>query len=284
MSRALARLRETIGDPLLVRAGRSLVPTPRALALREQAHQLLQDVDAVLRPEQTIDLARLTRTFTLRTSDGFVESFGPGLIARVGEDAPGVRLHFLQKPDKDSGPLRDGRVDLETGVVESSLGPEVRTQALFRDRLIGVVRAEHPLGRGAVTTARYLAERHVQVSRSGFDDDAVDQRFLPPALKRRVAATIVSGFLSAASRPRCRSRVSRTWWRRFRTGIRRTCATDCTRSPCRPPRWISRCRCSGIPGWTAIRRTAGCEVACAKSAPRPDRGCQPADPDGPGAA
>jgi len=199
MSRALARLRETIGDPLLVRAGRGLVPTPRALALREQAHQLLQDVDAVLRPEQTIDLARLTRTFTLRTSDGFVESFGPGLIARVGEDAPGVRLHFLQKPDKDSGPLRDGRVDLETGVVESSLGPEVRTQALFRDRLIGVVRAEHPLGRGAVTTARYLAERHVVVSRSGFDDDAVDQRFLPPALKRRVAATIVSGFSAALS-------------------------------------------------------------------------------------
>lgn len=199
MSRALARLRETIGDPLLVRAGRGLVPTPRALALRERAHQLLQDVDAVLRPEQTIDLARLARTFTLRTSDGFVESFGPGLIARVGKDAPGVRLHFLQKPDKDSGPLRDGRVDLETGVVESSLGPEVRTQGLFRDRLIGVVRAGHPLARGAVTTARYLAERHVVVSRSGFDDDAVDQRFLPPALKRRAAATIVSGFSAALS-------------------------------------------------------------------------------------
>src|SRR5918992_1043317 len=78
MSRALARLRETTGDPLLVRAGRSLVPTPRALELR-----------------------RLVRTFTVRTSDGFVENFGPRLIARVGEEAPGVRLRFVQKLDKE---------------------------------------------------------------------------------------------------------------------------------------------------------------------------------------
>ena len=49
MSRALARLRETTGDPLLVRAGRGLVPTPRALALREQVSQLVQEVEAVLR-------------------------------------------------------------------------------------------------------------------------------------------------------------------------------------------------------------------------------------------
>src|ERR1700760_3002584 len=68
MSRALARLRETMGDPLLVRAGRGLVPTPRALELREQAHQLVQDAQAMLRPVEKLDLKRLVRTFTLRTS------------------------------------------------------------------------------------------------------------------------------------------------------------------------------------------------------------------------
>src|SRR3954467_10583554 len=117
LSRALARLRATTGDPLLVRAGRGLVPTPRALELRERVRQLVRDAEEVLRPAETLNLRQLVRTFTLRTSDGFVENFGPGLIARVGEDAPGVRLCFMQKPDKDSAPLRDGSVDLETGVV-----------------------------------------------------------------------------------------------------------------------------------------------------------------------
>ena len=130
MSRALARLRETTGDPLLVRAGRGLVPTPRALELRERVSQLVQDAEAVLRPAEKLNLKQLVRTFTLRTSEGFVENFGPDLIARVGEEAPGVRLRFVQKPDKDSGPLRDGIVDLETGVVEKTTGPEVRAQAL----------------------------------------------------------------------------------------------------------------------------------------------------------
>jgi len=198
MSRALARLRETTGDPLLVRAGRGLVPTPRALALREQVHQLVLDAESVLRPDQAIDLAKLNRVYTLRSSDGFVESFGSALLAATGQDAPGVRLNFLQKTDKDSTPLRDGRVDLETGVVEESLGPEVRSVALFRDRLVGVVRAGHDLASGEVTARRYNEASHVIVSRSGAEEGAADLPFLPPRLNRRVA-TMVSGFSAALS-------------------------------------------------------------------------------------
>ncbi|HQV47512.1 MAG TPA: LysR family transcriptional regulator, partial [Nitrospira sp.] len=102
MSRALARLRETTGDPLLVRAGRGLVPTPRAVELRERVSQVVEEGQAVLRPAEKLNLTQLVRTFTLRTSEGFVENFGPDLIALVGEEAPGVRLHFLQKANKDS--------------------------------------------------------------------------------------------------------------------------------------------------------------------------------------
>ena len=169
MSRALARLREATGDPLLVRAGRGLVPTPRALELRERVSQLVQDAEAVLRPVGKLDLQQLVRTFTLRTTDGFAENFGAELIARAGAAAPGVRLRFVLKPDKDSAPLREGLVDLETGVVSKAMGPEVRTQALFRDRFIGVVRAGHPLGKGKVTPARYAAGRHISVSRRGLE-------------------------------------------------------------------------------------------------------------------
>lgn len=196
MSRALARLRETTGDPLLVRAGRGLVPTPRAIELREQVGRLVQDAQAVLRPAETLDLTRLVRTFTLRTREGFVENFGPALLARVGRDAPGVRLCFVQKLDKDSTPLRDGAVDLETGVIGKTTAPELRAQALFRDRFIGAVRLGHPLAEGDITPARYAAARHIAVSRRGLGAEPVDEALAPLGLQREVAA-IVGGFSAA---------------------------------------------------------------------------------------
>lgn len=196
MSRALARLREATGDPLLVRAGRGLVPTPRAIELREQVHQLVQDAEAVLRPSKKLNLQQLVRTFTLRTSEGFVENFGPGLIARVSLEAPGVRLCFVLKPDKDSAPLRDGIIDLETGVVAKIIGPEVRAQALFRDRLVGVVRSGHPLSKGRITPVRYASCGHIAVSRPGLEMGAIDEALEPLGLERKIVTT-VGGFSSA---------------------------------------------------------------------------------------
>lgn len=196
MSRALARLRETTGDPLLVRAGRGLVPTPRADVLRGRVHDLVQEAQSLLRPVERVDPASLVRAFTLRTADGFVENFGPELIARVSAEAPGVRLNFLTKPDKGSAPLREGRVDLETAVVDQAIGPELRVQALFRDRLVGAVRPAHPLATRPVTLEDYLSARHVVVSRSGFEEDAVERPFLPADMTRNIA-TVVGGFAAA---------------------------------------------------------------------------------------
>ena len=196
MSRALARLRATTGDPLLVRAGRGLVPTPRALELRERVSRLVVDGEAVLRPAETLDLGRLARTFTLRTSDGFVENFGPKLIARVSAEAPGVRLRFVPKGDKDSAALRVAAVDLETGVIGQATGPEVIAQALFRDRFIGVVRKGHALSRGKITPPRYAADRHILVSRRGLDRGPVDDALQPLGLAREIAVS-VGGFTAA---------------------------------------------------------------------------------------
>jgi DNA-binding transcriptional LysR family regulator len=207
MSRALARLRATTGDPLLVRAGRGLVPTPRALELGERVSQLVQDGEAVLRPAEELNLKALVRTFTLRTSEGFAENFGPDLIARVGEDAPGVRLRFVPKPDKDSAPLREGAVDLETGVVGKTTGPEVRAQALFRDRFIGVVRAGHLLSRGKITPTRYAAGRHICVSRRGLDRGPIDEALKPLGLERAIV-TIVGGFATALALARASDMIA----------------------------------------------------------------------------
>src|SRR5262245_3394177 len=129
MSRALARLRAATGDPLLVRAGRGLVPTPRALELREQVSQIVQDAKVVLRPADQLNLTQLTRTFTIRSREGFVENFGSDLIVRAGEQAPGVRLCFVEKPNKESTSLRDASVVLVIGVVGNVIGTTVRKWA-----------------------------------------------------------------------------------------------------------------------------------------------------------
>jgi DNA-binding transcriptional LysR family regulator len=196
MSRALARLRETTGDPLLVRAGRGLVATPRASELRERVGQLVQDAQAVLHPAEKLNLKQLVRTFTLRTSDGFVENFGPGFMARIGKDAPSVRLRFVQKVDKDRAPLREGAVDLETGVIDDTTGPEVRTRALFRDRYIGVVRMGHPLSQGKITPSRYASGKHILASRQSFEQGPMDEALKPLGLEREIV-TIVGGFSAA---------------------------------------------------------------------------------------
>ncbi len=198
MSRALARLREATGDPLLVRAGRGLVPTPRAAELRERVGQLVQEVEIALRPVGKLDVKQLVRTFTLRTSEGFVENFGPALFARVGAEAPGVELRFVPKPNKDSTQLREGSVDLETGVLEPTTSPELRTQALFRDRYIGVVRKGHSLSKGKITPARYATGRHIGVSRDPSQDPA-DVALAKLELKRKIVVSLIAGFATAVA-------------------------------------------------------------------------------------
>lgn len=196
MSRALARVRQATGDPLLVRAGRGLVPTPRALELRARVGQLVQEVDAVLRPVGKLDVKQLERTFVVRNSEGFVENYGPSLITRIAEQAPGVQLRFVPKPDKASTPLRDGSVDLETGVVEPTTSPELRTQALFNDRYVGVVRSGHPLTKGRITVARYAAGRHIGVAREP-SRDPIDDALTSLGLKRNMKVSLVAGFSTA---------------------------------------------------------------------------------------
>ncbi len=196
MSRALARLRETTGDPLLVRAGRELVPTPRALELRARVRPLLGEVLAVLRPTEQLDPRQLVQTFTLRASDGFVENFGPALLAHIGAQAPGVRLRFVQKVDRESVQLREGSIDLETGVIGSFTSPEVRTRRLFSDRFVGVVRSGHALAQGEISAERYAAGQHVLVARRDQDTGPMDDALAALGLQRTITS-IVGGFTAA---------------------------------------------------------------------------------------
>ncbi|TIN19154.1 MAG: LysR family transcriptional regulator [Mesorhizobium sp.] len=200
MSRTLARLREATGDPLLVRAGRGLVATPRAEELRQQVGRVVQDAEALLRPDTLLDLRSLDRVFTLRTNESFVEEFAPRLVARIQADAPGVRLRFAPKSDKDVMSLRDAAIDLDIGVAGET-GPEVRIQALLRDRFIGAVRTGHPLTEATLTPERYAAGRHISVSRRGREKGPIDEALNRIGLQRTVVC-MVSGFSAALAMAR----------------------------------------------------------------------------------
>jgi len=160
MSRALSRLRETTGDPLLVRSGRALVPTPRALELRDPVSRLVRDAEAVLVPQAKLDLGRLVRTFTLRTSDGFVENFGPA-ISPTSRVAPA--------PSASGG--RPSACRWQPGrcsAVRSSTASAGAPRAGYR-RLLAVV---GQAGRGRARAARHRGCRRGHRLRSAHADEA----------------------------------------------------------------------------------------------------------------
>ncbi|WP_235364714.1 LysR family transcriptional regulator [Sphingomonas sp. ERG5] len=191
-SRTLTRLRSATGDPLLVQAGRSLVPTPYAEQLAGRVHMLAREAREVLAPvTDHMDPALLERTFTIRANEGFVALFAAALVAAITKAAPHVRLRFAPKPDKEVAPLRDGRIDLEIGTTGTS-APEMRSQLLFRDHFIGAARLRHPLLEHPVTPQLYAACGHVVTSRRGASTGPVDDALREMGLRREIVVIVPS--------------------------------------------------------------------------------------------
>jgi DNA-binding transcriptional LysR family regulator len=188
-SRALGRIRAALGDPVLVRTGRSMVLTPRAEAMRTEVHAVVERAQALFTPPGEPDPAGLDRTFTILAEDVAI-SLGPELLARVRSQAPRVALRFLgEPPEADGRQLRDGRVDLDIGVMHD-LPPEIQVEPLFRDRMVAVVRAGHPLATGELTPDRYAAAGHVSASRRGLLTGPVDEGLAGHGLQRHVTLAV----------------------------------------------------------------------------------------------
>ncbi|MFD3839599.1 LysR family transcriptional regulator [Streptomyces sp. NPDC058642] len=189
MSRTLGRIRRTTGDQILVRTGRTMTPTPYAIAVREQVHELLQQVQGVLAPSRALDLATLERTFTLRWHDSLVALSGPALLAAVRKQAPGVRLRFIAESHIDTPELRRGEVDLEANANRPT-APDICAEQVAETQHVIVVRQGHPLTRvKAITAARYAAAEHITVSRRGRLGNTLDDALARLGLTRRVVAT-----------------------------------------------------------------------------------------------
>ncbi|NEC36952.1 LysR family transcriptional regulator, partial [Streptomyces rubrogriseus] len=153
MSRTLGRLRRLLQDPLLVRAGQTMVPTPRALALRDEAATVVRRLGALLTPAAGVDPATLRSTFSIQAADLVGAALATGLLTLAGREAPGISLRFRAE-ELEAGPaLRDGRVDLEVGAIDH-VDPETQVEELVTLRMTAAVRPGHPLTEGPLTAAR----------------------------------------------------------------------------------------------------------------------------------
>ncbi|MFI9511197.1 LysR family transcriptional regulator [Nocardia sp. NPDC052566] len=189
MSRTLARLRRVLGDPLLVRAGRQLVPTPRALELRYEVGALVARGRALLVPRGAVDPAGLERSFSVQAGDMVLTELTAPLLSAVRAAAPRVTVRFLPDTLEGTAALRDGRVDLEVGVIDHT-DPETTVQRVLGDRVIGVAAAGHPLSTGRVSVAAYAAAAHLSISRRGRAHGPIDERLALHGRTRRVVATV----------------------------------------------------------------------------------------------
>ncbi|MFJ4831935.1 LysR family transcriptional regulator [Streptomyces sp. NPDC088747] len=187
MSRSLGRIRKATGDQILVRTGRSMVPTTRALAMRAEVHALVQQAHQLLSAQRDLDLAALERVFTVRWHDALTAACGTALITAVHRQAPGVQLRLPAEPGSDTPDLRRGEVDLESSSSRPTL-PDIRHRLVGSDQLVVAVRPGHPLTEGPLSPERYAAAEHLTVSRRGRLRDQIDDALSEHGYERRVIA------------------------------------------------------------------------------------------------
>jgi DNA-binding transcriptional LysR family regulator len=188
MSRTLARIRKATGDEILVRSGRTMVPTPYAASVRDDVHSLAEQVRAVLTPTRELRLNELEATFTVQCHDAVTNALAPRLIRLLRAEAPGVRLRFLAEASSDYDGLRTGRTDIEIGSAAGATA-DVDSYTISSGRFVVAMRAGHRLARGTLTARRYAGAEHVTVSRRGRFADPVDEALQNLGLTRTVIAS-----------------------------------------------------------------------------------------------
>ena len=190
MSRTLSRIRTTTGDDILVRTGRTMTPTPRALELRDEVHEIVQRAHDALSPTRVFDLAELERTFVVRAHDALLDELADSLISAVVATAPGVTIQFVAEGATDTHDLTRGHVDLDVGSSEPTL-PEVSSEHIGDDRLVLAMRADHDLATAdAITLEQFVDARHVTVSRRGRRRGPIDDALDATGRRRTVVASL----------------------------------------------------------------------------------------------
>lgn len=145
VSSALGRLRQFTDDPLFVRDGNSMMPTPRALELHEPVRTALARIEEALRAASGFDPARSDQTFRILGSDYFSNLLMPRLAEAITPAAPSVRLQMLDSPSSEiAAQLSTGRVDVAVGPPHPM--PDWIAQKKLHDSyIVSVARRDHPV-------------------------------------------------------------------------------------------------------------------------------------------
>ncbi|WCT72204.1 LysR substrate-binding domain-containing protein [Sphingomonas naphthae] len=190
MSRALARLRRALADPLLVRAGGRLVLTPRAMALRPEVADMLVRLRSLMEPA-IFDPSTLRRRFIVQTNEDLAAILGAPLVQALNAVADGVAVQFVSSAGDHPDPLRTGSVDVELGP-DISDHPETRRRIVFRNPHVGVARGDHPLFDQVLTPATFVHYDHVVRVERGCTEGAIDRSLRSLGLNRRAVLGVPS--------------------------------------------------------------------------------------------
>ena len=193
-SHALQRLREVLGDPLLVRVGARMELTPRALGLRGPLAQALDQVRGLFIPDD-FDAASSERRFRLMMPDLAVELLVPPLMAAMARLAPSVRLDIVPWRGPAIMTAEFARtIDLVISIGDAFKG--FHRQLLYTDRDALAVRRGHPLGTKLSRRDVFLKARHVAVIIRGQNEDLIDEWLRTKRLQRPIAL-VVPGYIEA---------------------------------------------------------------------------------------
>jgi DNA-binding transcriptional LysR family regulator len=186
VSHALARLRQTLGDPLFVRHGRTLAPTALTQRLMGPLRRSLQTLEALIDKDAGFDPARTEATFTVAMRDAFEVLTLPPLMHRLARTAPRVDLRSVQvrRRSVEVG-LADGTLDAVFDV-PLPLSERVHRQRVGSDRFVVVARKGHPKIRRGFTLATYLQQQHVMVTSRRRGPAAEDIELGQHSLRRHV--------------------------------------------------------------------------------------------------
>lgn len=189
VSHALARLRDLLGDPLLVRAGAGLAPTARALELVAPLAEALAQVQSLLAPN-TFDPASARRTFRLAMSDYGAAIILPGLIRTLRAEAPGIDLQIshASREGMVEG-LLNGDIDLAAGVLPELPG-ELHSTPLFEERYVCLLDRQSLPAEGVLDLATYLSRPHVLLEMRGSGTPEIERTLTALRERRRVAVSL----------------------------------------------------------------------------------------------
>ncbi|AYC34720.1 LysR family transcriptional regulator [Pseudomonas cavernae] len=196
VSNALNRLRELLDDPLLVRAGRSMQPTPRALALEAPIRAALQQIEQSLSGGEQFDPARSRQRFTVAMTDYVELLCMPRLLEQLTREAPGISIAISQlSPQLPTEALDKGDLDLALGRFEQIPG-RFAQRLWMSETLRLVTRRDHPLLAQAPDLDTFLHLRHLWVH-GGQTKGMVDQWLAEHGLRRAIHYT-TPNYLQAA--------------------------------------------------------------------------------------